>query len=65
MNSTVGHTGIYACGDRVKLKLSQQCSGRRNKNPTTLVVWSVNLQILTACYVALEYRRILYWQTVR
>lgn len=43
--NTVGHTGIYACGDHVKLKLSQQCSGRWSKNPTTLVVWSVNRKI--------------------
>lgn len=27
-SSTVGHTGINACGDRVKRKLSQQRSGR-------------------------------------
>lgn len=36
MKNTVGHTGIYAWGDHVKLKLLQQCSGRRNKNPLLL-----------------------------
>ena len=48
INSTVGHTGIYACGDRVKLKLLQQCSGHRIKNPMTLVVRSAKPKAHTA-----------------
>ena len=27
----------------------QQCNGRRNKNPTTLVVWSVNEEYIQFC----------------